>query len=361
VREVDDLLAGDAREEVLVATGEADHLVREDRADHQADVMVDHGPVQRHAYRQLQPPLGQLGDPVRADVAEGHERLGLPPLVVEHSESGVRTAQVGVQLRLGHLGVRAERHQHSDAGGPAMEGLVHRGEQQWQRAAAGGVGNDEADAAADEVRAGQRSDDEFAHLRVVEDLVGTADAVRAQQRFGHTCTFRRHHWVSKDRTQYAATNCCWRLTGRRWSHGVRDCIPDPHRPGRQRFPGRAGPRVGRAMMPPPAEVVVGVGRNGAFILATWPGALHVRLDAAVQQRVERAARSGGITPDRAAKRQRREDALRADMSIRLYGWDPREPTRYDLVLNTGTLGLDACVDIIVHARRVKTAPTAPTV
>jgi cytidylate kinase len=103
-----------------------------------------------------------------------------------------------------------------------------------------------------------------------------------------------------------------------------------------------------------------VGRNGALILATWPGALHVQLDAAVQQRVERAARSSGITPERAAKRQRREDGLRADMSIRLYGWDPREPTRYDLVLNTGTLGLPACVDIIVHASQVKAVRSAPT-
>jgi cytidylate kinase len=103
-----------------------------------------------------------------------------------------------------------------------------------------------------------------------------------------------------------------------------------------------------------------VGRNGTQILARWPAALHVRLDAAVPWRVERAARISGITPDRAAKRQRREDALRADMSIRLYGWDPRQPTRYDLVLNTGTLAVDACVDIIVHASRVKAARSAPT-
>jgi cytidylate kinase len=101
-----------------------------------------------------------------------------------------------------------------------------------------------------------------------------------------------------------------------------------------------------------------VGRNGAFILARWPGALHVRLDAPVPRRVERAAQTYGISPERAAKRQRREDELRADMSIRLYGWDPREPTRYDLGLNTDTLGLDACVDIIVHASRVKAPPQA---
>jgi cytidylate kinase len=108
----------------------------------------------------------------------------------------------------------------------------------------------------------------------------------------------------------------------------------------------------------PGAVIVG--RNGALILATWPGALHVRLDAAVQRRVERVARTSGITPDRAARRQRREDELRADMSIRLYGWDPREPTGYDLVLNTGTLDVDSCVDIIVHASRVTAARTAPT-
>ena len=46
VRQVDDLLAGDAREEVLVAAGEADHLVREDRADDERDVVLDDGPVE---------------------------------------------------------------------------------------------------------------------------------------------------------------------------------------------------------------------------------------------------------------------------------------------------------------------------
>lgn len=102
------------------------------------------------------------------------------------------------------------------------------------------------------------------------------------------------------------------------------------------------------------------GRNGALILAAWPWALHVRLDAAVEQRVERAARINRISTDRAAKRQRREDEIRAAMSIQLYGWDPREPTRYDLVLNTGTLGCGKCADIIVHASRMKAAGTAPT-
>ena len=96
-----------------------------------------------------------------------------------------------------------------------------------------------------------------------------------------------------------------------------------------------------------------VGRNGAFILADWPGALHVRLDGPLDQRIARAAQESGIDLERAAQRQKREDQVRADMSIEFYGWDPREIDRYDLVVNTGTTDLDTCADIIVHAARLK--------
>jgi cytidylate kinase len=95
------------------------------------------------------------------------------------------------------------------------------------------------------------------------------------------------------------------------------------------------------------------GRNGALILADWPGALHVLLDAPLQLRVERAASESGIDAERAARRLKREDQVRADISIEFYGWDPRETTRYDLVVNTGAMDLDTCVAIIVHAAKVK--------
>jgi cytidylate kinase len=96
-----------------------------------------------------------------------------------------------------------------------------------------------------------------------------------------------------------------------------------------------------------------MGRNGAFILSGWPGALHVRLDGPLEQRIARAAQESGIDRERAARRQKREDQVRADISIELYGWDPREVDRYDLVVNTGTMDLDTCADIIVQAARVK--------
>jgi cytidylate kinase len=96
-----------------------------------------------------------------------------------------------------------------------------------------------------------------------------------------------------------------------------------------------------------------VGRNAALILANRPAALHVKLDGPLDQRVRRAAQESGISLERAVKRQKREDQIRADMSLQFYGWDPRVADRYDLVVNTGTMDLDTCAEIIVQAARVK--------
>jgi cytidylate kinase len=95
------------------------------------------------------------------------------------------------------------------------------------------------------------------------------------------------------------------------------------------------------------------GRNGAMILASWPGALHVKLDGPLAQRIERAARDAGIDIERAAKRQKREDQVRAEISLEFYHWDPRGTDHYDLVVNTGSMDLDTCVAIIVAAARIK--------
>lgn len=103
-----------------------------------------------------------------------------------------------------------------------------------------------------------------------------------------------------------------------------------------------------------------VGRNGAFIVADRPTALHVTLDGPLPQRIERAAQEAGISRDRAARRQRNEDQVRVDMSRELYGWDPRDPLRYDLVLNTGRVEPEACVQIIVEACRIKAGRSRST-
>jgi hypothetical protein len=175
VREVDDLLAGHAGEEIFVAAGEADHLVREHRADDQAHVVLHHGPVEDHVHVLAQPPLRQLGDPVGRDAAEAGQLLRAPPLVVAHREAGVGAAEVRVQLGVAHRPVRTERHQDRDARGAAVQRLVHRAEQQRQRAAAGAVRHDDAHAAPVQVGPGQLVGDEGAHGGGVEDLVRAAD------------------------------------------------------------------------------------------------------------------------------------------------------------------------------------------
>lgn len=94
-----------------------------------------------------------------------------------------------------------------------------------------------------------------------------------------------------------------------------------------------------------------LGRNGAVILAERPNTLHVLLTAAVEDRVARLASEGGVTLEQAAKRQVHEDQVRADISRVLYGWDPLLPDRYDLVLNTSRIPLDAVVNAILDALR----------
>jgi cytidylate kinase len=91
-----------------------------------------------------------------------------------------------------------------------------------------------------------------------------------------------------------------------------------------------------------------VGRNATVILADRPNTLHVLLTGSVEDRVERAVRETGIPRERAGRRQQREDDVRAEMSKVLYGWDPRSPDRYDMVLNTSRIPLDGAVDAIVH-------------
>jgi len=101
--------------------------------------------------------------------------------------------------------------------------------------------------------------------------------------------------------------------------------------------------------------VVILGRNGALILGDIPTALHVQLDAPVEVRIARAARDEGINEALARRRQRNEDHVRVDMSERFYHWNPMTIDRYHLVLNTGRVDLDTCVDVIVATYQVKIA------
>ncbi|MGC0250583.1 AAA family ATPase [Pseudactinotalea sp. Z1748] len=90
-----------------------------------------------------------------------------------------------------------------------------------------------------------------------------------------------------------------------------------------------------------------IGRNATVILAARPRTVHVLLTGDVKDRVQRAAEATGIPVDKAARRQGREDQVRADMSRVLYGWDPHDPARYDLVINTSRIPELAVANVIV--------------
>lgn len=97
-----------------------------------------------------------------------------------------------------------------------------------------------------------------------------------------------------------------------------------------------------------------IGRNATVILASRPRTLHVLLTGVLQDRIAHAAAAGGISAEQAAKRQAREDDVRAEMSRVLYGWDPHDPSHYDLVLNTSRIPATAAVAAIVNAVRQST-------
>ena len=68
-----------------------------------------------------------------------------------------------------------------------------------------------------------------------------------------------------------------------------------------------------------------VGRHGALLLAERPNTIHVLLTGSVEDRIERAAAESGITREHAARRVHREDHVRADMAIALFGGVPEPP------------------------------------
>ena len=100
-----------------------------------------------------------------------------------------------------------------------------------------------------------------------------------------------------------------------------------------------------------AEGGVILGRNATVILRDRPHTLHVLLTGDSSGREMRAREQHGLSARDAERRRVHEDKVRADMSISLYGWDPREPRHYDLMIDTGRITQDAAVEAIVHVIR----------
>jgi len=96
--------------------------------------------------------------------------------------------------------------------------------------------------------------------------------------------------------------------------------------------------------------VVIVGRGGGYILRDFPGALHVFLRASTAARVKTVMARFKITSEDEAKRRiKSTDENWTSYIKQVYGHDRNLPAHYDMVLDTGTLGYEATVDVIVAA------------
>jgi cytidylate kinase len=92
-----------------------------------------------------------------------------------------------------------------------------------------------------------------------------------------------------------------------------------------------------------------VGRGGAFILADWPGVLHVFLRSAEPVRIREIMARDTLSEEEARRRLHQTDAARAAYMRRNYGTDWRDPRGYDLVLDTGRLSYQRAAEAILAA------------
>jgi cytidylate kinase len=96
--------------------------------------------------------------------------------------------------------------------------------------------------------------------------------------------------------------------------------------------------------------VVIVGRGGAYLLKDHPGALHLFLRAseAVRLKVIRE-RLSIATEEEAKKRLKQTDENWTAYIRQVYGHDRIHPAHYDMVLDTGRLGYEGAVEVVVAA------------
>lgn len=91
-----------------------------------------------------------------------------------------------------------------------------------------------------------------------------------------------------------------------------------------------------------------VGRNADYILKDRPDALHVYVSADTQFRADRIVRLYGESEKKPEARLAEKDKRRSVNYQHYTGREWGQAKNYDLCLNSGVLGIDQCVDVIVN-------------
>ncbi len=105
-----------------------------------------------------------------------------------------------------------------------------------------------------------------------------------------------------------------------------------------------------------------LGRGAVIVLREDPRALRVRLDGPAELRLRQAMRLGQIDQESAARAMRRLDRVHADYVRHFYGESLQRPSLYHLVIDSTTIPLPTCVELIATAAQAlpALAPSSST-
>jgi cytidylate kinase len=93
-----------------------------------------------------------------------------------------------------------------------------------------------------------------------------------------------------------------------------------------------------------------VGRGGQMVLRDWPGALHVRLFAPEEIRVQRLMARQGLSQAEAARMVQQSDEQKRQFIRQMFNnADWRNPKYYHLTIDTGRIPLATVAELIMRA------------
>lgn len=95
--------------------------------------------------------------------------------------------------------------------------------------------------------------------------------------------------------------------------------------------------------------VVIVAHAASFALPGSSNALRVFVTASNEDRAQHLSDSLGFDTETAHKAIKESDSARADYLRRFYSVESEQPTHYDLVVNTGSLGVEQAAEVVVFA------------
>ncbi len=97
--------------------------------------------------------------------------------------------------------------------------------------------------------------------------------------------------------------------------------------------------------------IIVVGRGGQALLQDCPNVLHVRIEAPLEDRMQRVRAQYHLKRRPASEMIEARDEASADYVKRLYNANWADPYLYHLVINTGKVEVDAAARLIVEAAR----------